>query len=163
MNNYRLTIKELPQVFTAWEKGNQEKKEEHIASTLLLTCMDFRFFDEINAVIKAHNLCEDYDHIILAGAELGPLIEERPHWHCTFLQHLRLSRELHQIRHVLVLGHEDCGAYKAFVGPRPTDPAEEERMHMQYAEKLKKLIAAEGFKPPLTFEAHMLCQTSHSL
>lgn len=122
--------------------------------------MDFRFFDEVADVIRREKLCGDYDHVILAGAELGPMIDfgpdPKPHWRKTFLDHLKLSIKLHQVEVLLVLGHEDCGAYKAFVGE--IDPEDEERTHREFADKLKNLIEEEGID--IQFKALMLRSSS---
>ncbi|MBK8224028.1 MAG: hypothetical protein IPK73_23735 [Candidatus Obscuribacter sp.] len=142
MSDYAKSIKDLPEVFQAVGIN----KDSHKAQVLLLTCIDFRFFDEVSDVIRSRKLCGDYDHVIVAGAELGPQIdfgkEPKPHWKQFFLDHLRLAKELHEIEQLLVLGHEDCGAYKRFLGP--IDPDKEEEIHTMYLEKLKELIRQEG-------------------
>ncbi len=153
MSHYSISLNEMSDVL---DEMNQGDTPDHHASVLLLTCIDFRFFDEVEDVIRAKGLVGDYDHVIVAGAELGPVIdfgpEPKPHWRDFFLDHLKLSKSLHNISKVLVLGHEDCGAYKKFVGQ--IDPQDEESVHLKYAEKLKALINEQGLS--LEFEAHML-------
>ncbi len=154
MSHYSIRIDEMSGVLD--EINHVGATDERKASVLLLTCIDFRFFDEIEDVIKAKGLIGDYDHVIVAGAELGPVIdfgpEPKPHWTEFFLDHLKLSKALHDIEKVLVLGHEDCGAYKKFHGPIASE--DEERVHHHYADKLKALIDKQGLN--VEFEAHML-------
>ena len=77
----------------------------HEVEVLLLTCMDFRFFERIARFMKRRGLAGDYDHVILAGAALGAVVKEKPAWpawHETFLDHLGLAIKLHNIKGVLV-------------------------------------------------------------
>jgi hypothetical protein len=43
----------------------------HESEVLLLTCIDFRFFHKISEHIVAAGLPGKFDHVIVAGAELG--------------------------------------------------------------------------------------------
>ena len=47
---------------------------------LLLTCMDFRLVNEIEAYMDARGLKDRYDHVVLAGASLGALNDRFPAW-----------------------------------------------------------------------------------
>jgi hypothetical protein len=117
----------------------------HDAEVLLLTCIDFRFFHKVSEHIEAAGLSGKFDHVIVAGAELGPVVDFPPdprlHWQQFFLEHLALSKDLHNIKRVLVLGHRDCGAYRKFkvLGPSPT-PDEERAAHKLHADRLEALV-----------------------
>lgn len=117
----------------------------HDAEVLLLTCIDFRFFAKIAKHMDDAGLKGKYDQVILAGAELGPVIDFPPnprlHWQQFFLEHLALAKDLHRIKRVVVLGHRDCGAYKKFglLPERPT-PDQEYAAHKLQAERLKQLV-----------------------
>ena len=119
---------------------------DHEAEILLLTCMDFRFFEKISRFMKRRGLAGDYDHVILAGAALGAVVKEEPAdpaWHQTFLDHLGLARKLHNIKGVIVLEHRDCGAYseKGFGLLLPGYTKKEERaVHFAQVQKLKRKI-----------------------
>jgi carbonic anhydrase len=123
-------------------------------TVLLLTCMDFRFFEQIAKVMKEAGLAGNYDHVVLAGAALGSVVPGKEHWHKTFFDHLGLAEALHSITTVIVLEHRDCGAYgpKGF-GLLPADPTREEerRVHFEQVAELKKLIP-----PHLRFMADLL-------
>jgi hypothetical protein len=133
--------------------------DAHVAEALVLTCIDFRYFALIAQVIAGENLVGNYDHVILAGGTLGPLVDFPPtpmlHWQQTFLDHLTLSERLHKIKRVVVLDHRDCGAYKEFgiLTPQST-PEEEFNAHRAQAIKLESLV--RRFLPKLVFEAYLL-------
>ncbi|CCJ06255.1 MAG: hypothetical protein FD139_2616 [Methylocystaceae bacterium] len=134
-------------------------KESEEAEVLLLTCIDFRFFQKIMDYIDCAGLRGKFDHVILAGAELGPVVEfpadPKPHWKQFFIDHLALSKSLHNIKKVLVLGHRDCGAYKMFkLLPDNPDLQVEHDVHRDQATKLEALI--KGFCPNLEVEWRLL-------
>jgi hypothetical protein len=121
------------------------------ADVLLLTCMDFRFFLDIAVIMKEQNL--KYDHVTLAGAALGAVWRETPHWHQMFLDHLRLAIKLHKIKAVLVLEHRTCGAYgpteEGGFGllPKYPTPDQEEKAHDDQVKALKlKMPSDLGFR-----------------
>lgn len=136
-----------------------ENKSDHKAEVLLLTCIDFRFFHLVQKYINERNLAHKFDHVILAGAELGPVVDFPPdpklHWQQFFLEHLALAIELHAIKKLIVLGHRTCGAYEKFrLLPQRPDPERERQVHRAQAEKLEKLV--KRFYPTLTVEAGLL-------
>jgi carbonic anhydrase len=101
--------------------------------------------------------------VVVAGAELGPVVDFPPdpklHWQQFFLEHLQLSKDLHSIKKVLVLGHRDCGAYKKFklLPEKDVDPEVERKAHEEQARKLMELIKTH--QPELQFEAYLLDDT----
>jgi hypothetical protein len=132
------------------------------AEALILTCIDYRFFDLIAKMMTEEGLDGKYDQFSLAGASLGAQLDFRPsaslpdpkiflprvHWQQVFVEHLNLACQLHpQIRVVYVFEHMDCGAYKTFLGSLP--PAEERAQHVHYARMLGSLI--QKFQPGLVF------------
>jgi hypothetical protein len=129
------------------------------AEVLLLTCIDFRFFHKVVKHMEDAGLSGKYDHIILAGAELGALIDFPPdprlHWQQFFLEHLGLSKALHNIKRWVVLGHRDCGAYKKFkVLPQQPTPEQERLAHKEQADKLEILVSK--FHPDLVVDKFLL-------
>lgn len=134
-------------------------KEDHDAEVLLLTCIDFRFFNKVAEYIECAGLSGKFDHVILAGAELGAVVDFPPnpklHWQQFFLEHLDLSKALHRIKKVLVLGHRDCGAYRKFkVLPDNPTPEEEAAAHKLHADRLEALV--KRFHPELTVDKFLL-------
>jgi carbonic anhydrase len=129
-------------------------KDLRKAEVLLLTCMDFRYFELISNVMKDADLVGRYDHVILAGAALGAVVRGKEHWHKTFFDHLALAEKLHDVKTVIVLEHRDCGAYgpKGFgLLPDNPTPQEERRVHFEQVAGLKKRIPSH-----LNFTADLL-------
>jgi hypothetical protein len=134
-------------------------KSSHDAEVLLLTCIDFRFFNKVSEHIESEGLSGKFDHVILAGAELGAVVDFPPepklHWQQFFLEHLELSLALHSIKRVLVLGHRDCGAYRKFkVLPDKPTPEEERAAHKLHADRLEALV--HRFHPNLAVDKYLL-------
>jgi hypothetical protein len=140
-------------------RGLKLDTTSHDAEVLLLTCIDFRFFHKVAQHIEAARLSGKFDHVIIAGAELGAVVDFPPtpklHWQQFFLEHLGLSKELHNIKKVLVLGHRDCGAYKKFgvLSENPT-PDVELAAHKHHADRLQSLV--KRFHADLDVETYLL-------
>lgn len=84
---------------------------------------------------------DKYDHVVLAGASLGVLTDQRPEWAATFWDHLDTAISLHHVQKVMVLDHLDCGAYKLFLGEAAVrDPEAELTAHAQRLRLLRSAI-----------------------
>lgn len=117
----------------------------HDCDVLLLTCMDFRLQNETATYMERQGLRDRYDHIVLAGASLGVLTQERPDWGRTFWDHLDTAIKLHAIHKVVVLDHLDCGAYKVFLGEAAVkEPAAELIAHSQRLRLLRSAINVQN-------------------
>jgi len=117
---------------------------EHVAEALLLTCMDYRLLDAVSAWMTCQGLRDKYDHVVLAGAALGPTNDKYPDWAQTFWTHLDLSMKLHAIKKVIVLDHIDCGAYRLILGTTPeTEPA----AHVKHLEMIRGMIVERNRLP----------------
>lgn len=143
----------------AYFRGLRPAADGHDAEVLLVTCIDFRFFHKVAAHIADAGLSGKYDHVIVAGAELGPVVDFPPdpklHWQQFFLEHLALSKTLHNIKRVVVLGHRDCGAYKKFKVLPENPSAEQERAaHKAHADRFESLVSR--FHPELQVDKFLL-------
>ena len=108
---------------------------------VLLSCMDFRLMDEIARYMDGRGLGDRYDHLIIAGASLGALTDRYPAWGQTFWSHLKLSRELHHVKRLIVLDHRDCGAYKALLkSDLAKDPAAETKIHGEHLRRFRSEV-----------------------
>ncbi|WP_353860291.1 carbonic anhydrase [Azospirillum formosense] len=87
---------------------------------LLLSCMDYRLIDDIGRYMDRRGLTNRYDHVILAGASLGVLTDQKKAWGEAFWDHVAVAKQLHRIKRVMIMDHRDCGAYRVFL---KTDPA----------------------------------------
>lgn len=113
---------------------------------LLLSCMDYRLMDDIEKYMSGRGMRNKYDHIVLAGASLGALVEKYPAWRQTFWSHVDIAIQLHQIHKVMVMDHRDCGAYKVFLGKDFGRDREKETA--AHAEQLNRLAAEIRKKYP---------------
>lgn len=74
----------------------------HSCDVIVVTCIDFRFQQYINEWIKQQFMIGDHDRVALAGGVKD----------CELvLNQIRISKKLHNIRRVVLINHEDCGAY----------------------------------------------------
>ncbi len=133
-------------------------------TALILSCMDLRVQDETSGHLQAY-LLDEYDHVILAGAALGASHPTYEHWRKTFWDHVHLAIELHAVKELVIVEHEDCGAYKAFVLPEserayigkledPEARAREEACHHRVASALAKEVAERhGLETTLLYAA----------
>lgn len=114
-------------------------------TVLLLSCMDPRLLDDVVAFMNRDNLTNRYDHVILAGAALGTLQDEFPHWRDTFFEHLKLAVALHNITDIYIVEHRNCGAYNYFrqldYGNSPAEQDREQHDHTRHAFELADRIA----------------------
>jgi carbonic anhydrase len=145
--------------FAAYCKDlHEDLRADHEAAVLLLTCMDFRFFVLIAKEMERLDLTKDYDHVILAGAALGTVVPQKPKWHETFFDHVKLAKDLHKIKRIIVMEHEDCGAYgpKGFkLLPKDPDPIEERQVHWAKVSELAQKVR-ERYGTTLGFDAFFL-------
>ena len=142
--------------FTAYLKGLHLSKDSK-PEVVLLTCMDFRFFELVTAYMRDAGLTGKYYHLILAGAALGAVVPQRPadpQWHQTFFDHLTLARELDRdtINRVIVLEHRKCKAYEKFKVLVPPYTGEQEReAHANQVRLLSEIIRARYNLPVESF------------
>ena len=74
--------------------------------------MDFRFVERIHQFIaKDQRLDGLYDHVSVAGGALSLARPIEPADKQFILRHINLSVELHNISEVILLNHQNCGAY----------------------------------------------------
>lgn len=117
------------------------RAEEHQAKALVLTCIDFRFLQSESAFLLTKNLANNYDFTALAGASLA--LEGFPHQADAeaFWDQLDLSYKLHHIQKVIIIDHEDCGAYANKIDPNLSqDKARELQVHRDYLNRAYRSI-----------------------
>ncbi len=74
----------------------------HTCDAAVVTCIDFRFQDALDQWLKANVGPGHFDRIAYAGG-----VKE---WE-TVMAQIRVSKQLHQIKKVILINHEGCGAY----------------------------------------------------
>jgi carbonic anhydrase len=75
---------------------------DHHCDTAVVTCIDFRFQPFINQWVGENFEPRTYDRISWAGG-----IKDQE----GILKQLEISHRLHHINQVVLINHEDCGAY----------------------------------------------------
>ncbi len=96
---------------------------------LVISCMDYRFQAPMHAWLKKMGLESRYDLVCLPGATKD--FEQRG-----LMEFVNLAVELHKIREVHVVHHEDCGAYRLAGWQKEHElPAQQEDM-----KKAKRVI-----------------------
>lgn len=81
---------------------------KHECNNLIVSCMDFRFHESICEWVKENKMVGDYDLISLAGAQKVLVDPETKDF---FFKQLEISVNLHKTKNVILLAHQDCGAY----------------------------------------------------
>ncbi len=109
---------------------------------LVLCCMDHRFINHTIEFLKNDTSVKAYDYIILSGASLG-YNSNNECWKNTFLEHIDIAIKSHNIVKIMVIDHEDCGAYKLHYKDIIDDPDLEEEYHyinmLEFKKNIKKL------------------------
>jgi carbonic anhydrase len=112
-----------------------------IAKALVLTCIDFRFVDLENIFLKSINLDHQYDLLTLAGASLALTNFPSEADTKTFWEQLDLSVKLHTIQKVIILDHQDCGAYAIKIDAHLSDNLTQEvATHKLYLNQASRQI-----------------------
>ncbi len=75
---------------------------DHSCEVLVIHCMDYRLQRYLNDWLDSNAGRGNYDRVSIAGGvqDVFPV-----------LKHIELSVTLHKIRKVILINHEDCGAY----------------------------------------------------
>ena len=74
----------------------------HVCDALVVSCIDFRFQKYIHKWLDKNFKNKAYDYVGFAGATKNLQI---------ILWQLDISVRLHKIKEVILIHHEDCGAY----------------------------------------------------
>jgi len=80
---------------------------------------------------------------------LGFNQEKFPEWGPTFKKHLEVAKSLHDIKEIIVMDHDCCGAYKMIYGPMT--PEEEKAKHVENVINFEKTL--KGLYPDLSVHA----------
>lgn len=153
--------------------------DPHVGEALVLTCMDLRVTDDIARLFTRKGkeswwatlglkeppigpdgevldaLADEYDHIALAGASLAAMGPSHPAWRETVWNHVGLAPKLHRSRRLVIVEHQDCGAYKKLLEPQSlrvhvgaapgakdwTNAKAEAKLHWLVASAMKRAVA----------------------
>jgi hypothetical protein len=121
---------------------------------LALSCIDYRLFDSTVDLLKDRSCVSAFDQTILAGASLGYNQHKYHHWKPTFLNHVDLAIKLHDIKKIVVIDHDDCGAYHLFYPDTKDDLDLERHYHIK---NIKKIIRKLKRKyPDMIYSGYLL-------
>jgi|688.fasta_scaffold12617_12 carbonic anhydrase len=112
-----LSILSIILIYFNWSYNieTQDQLVAHKAKAMVLTCMDFRLIDDVVKYLDKNGYNNNYDEYILAGASLGYNQNTYPDWSLTFQEHIDLALKLHHIKEIILIDHENCGAYKLLI------------------------------------------------
>ena len=74
----------------------------HQAESIIITCIDFRLQEAINKWIADNLPAKTFDRVAFAGG-----VKDLD----TILSQIDIAVRLHHIKKVILINHEDCGAY----------------------------------------------------
>jgi len=129
-------------------------RKPHKELGLALSCIDYRLFDATIELLKKDCCVDAFDHVVLAGASLGYNQNDYTFWKKMFIDHVELALKLHNIEKIVVIDHEDCGAYK-LIYPHVEDCRKcEKKLHIknvkQFIKRMRKLY------PKLHYSGYLL-------
>lgn len=75
---------------------------DHACEAVVVTCIDFRFQEYINNWISQNFSPRSFDRVAIAGGVFD---------FAYVLKQVEISYRLHHIKKVVLINHEDCGAY----------------------------------------------------
>ena len=78
--------------------------KKNITDAIIVHCIDFRFQKHFDAWIEENLGCCNYDRVSIAGGVFD---------FDYILGQIKISEQLHDINQILLINHEDCGAYGA--------------------------------------------------
>ncbi|MGA0558408.1 hypothetical protein ACO2Q8_17235 [Larkinella sp. VNQ87] len=131
-------------------------------TVLVISCIDLRLTDNLLHFLHFDNLHNRYDHFALAGTSLcthaanehrhlfkPPVLRDYnafTHWKRSLDEHLAIAINLHDIRDVYIIEHQDCGAYKEFLQAGKFESYDQEfEAHSAFALALSKEIHEQEY------------------
>lgn len=109
---------------------------EHTCDALVVSCIDFRFRKYIREWTDQNLAGQEFDRVAFAGSSKDLDV---------IMKQLDISVKLHHIKKVIIIHHEECGAYGAESTPEK---------HAADLKKAKKLILSKY--PKLAVELYYL-------
>lgn len=113
----------------------------HKAKACIISCMDFRFHDQIQKFLKDQGYLGHSDEIAIAGGSrdfIFPVEESDGKY---IWKQLGLSIKLHDPDEIVFIDHQDCGGYaQDGTIPNGLDLQSDRKQHQKFFEKLKLKI-----------------------
>ena len=153
--NRRLFLRALiPGAIASILQSVQPARAENTATALVLSCIDFRFLEAERSFLALQNLTNHYDWTALAGASLALNNFPQSADTTTFWDQLDLSYQLHHIKKVVIIDHQDCGAYARQIDPLLSQNSDRERQVHRYY--LSQAYWTIGDRYPINVELYFV-------
>jgi len=113
--------------------------------TLCITCIDYRFVQKDVTWLNTELGLDfnNWDVVALAGASLAGIQTAVPQNPSALWDQVKIARDLHKIKKVILLDHMDCGAYRVAYGAPPNDPKLPEKEEFAKHEMVLRQVAAK--------------------
>tara|TARA_B100000902_G_scaffold148109_1_gene144925 strand:+ start:322 stop:741 length:420 start_codon:yes stop_codon:yes gene_type:complete len=118
---------------------------------MVLSCIDPRFQSIVHNYLNNRGLKNKYSCFTIAGGGIGISEKQFSKWHDTFYDNLDVSIKLHNIKKLIVINHQDCGAAKIANNNKELDIIYEKKFHIRSFRKLKKKLIKKFPKIKLEF------------
>lgn len=123
----------------------------HNCSTVIVNCMDFRLVKTLQDWAKKQGLEGDFDLVSLGGSAMNIVDVVRRDF---MFKQLEISVGLHHAKRVILINHQDCGAYG---GSEAFESAEAEKAkHEEDLKRSKELVLTKF--PDVKVELYYMTQ-----
>ncbi|MCA9383621.1 hypothetical protein KC909_04595 [Candidatus Dojkabacteria bacterium] len=124
----------------------------HKAKASVISCMDFRFHDKIQAFLQYKDYLGKCDEIAVAGGTrdfITPVEDADGEY---IWKQLELSIKLHDPEEIIFIDHQDCGGYgQDDTIPLGLSKKEDLEMHKKFCTKLRKVLMQKHPDKKFTF------------
>ena len=121
---------------------------------MVLSCIDPRFQHKVFSYLSRRKLRGKYSSFTIAGAAVGVTHANFKKWQKTFIENLETSIQMHKINKLIVINHKDCGAAKLVNVSKQFNDINENKIHRESFQRLKKIIIKKF--PRLYYEFHIM-------
>ena len=125
---------------------------------MVLSCIDPRFQPIVYNYLKKKKLIGKYSSFTIAGSAIGVTANKYKNQHKTFWENLSTSVKLHNIKKLIVINHRDCGVAKIMNGKKEFSDINEEKVHKNSFQKIKKVFKKKY--PKLSIELKIISLNS---
>ena len=119
---------------------------------MVLSCMDPRFQPIVYNYLKKKKLKSKYSSFTIAGSAIGVTANKFKKWHKTFWDNFDTSIKLHNIKKLIVINHQDCGAARIINGKKEFSKINENKVHKNSFRKIKKIFKKKYPKLRIEFK-----------
>ena len=114
---------------------------QHTCTNFCLSCIDFRFVNDVTYYESVNGYANNFDNFILAGTSLGYNgIPNYENWILCCDQTIELSRDLHEITEISIFDHLDCSAYGLVYTPEELEGDGEFKLHVENLNKAEATL-----------------------